>query len=358
MLGLAKSLLDEPELEAFDADPWLLNTPAGIVDLRTGAVGPHDPEKRCTMLCAVTPEPWDAENAPLWKGFLARLTDGSAGFMRYLQEVAGMSAVGDVYEESMVISYGPGGNGKSTLFGTWMAVLGDYAGTIRPELLIARANGQEAFGLEQVRGKRLVVAAETDEGAKLSASVMKRLTSRDPINANPKGKDPFTFNPTHTLVLHTNHLPRLRSLDEGTKRRIAIAPFDQVIPADVVITDFGKKLVEQEGGRILGWIIAGARSFHDADRKLEQPEEVVKATQGYFASEDWISSFLDERCEIGEGFSEAGGELYASYRAWGELNGEYLRRGRDFAAELEKRGFKKVKRRVGATWQGIRINDG
>lgn len=355
MLGLAKSLLDEPDIETFDADPWLLNTPAGIVDLRTGETGPHDPGAFCTMICAVSPEAWDAEAAPMWTSFLDRLTSGSEGYRDYLQMVAGMSAVGAVYEEGMVVPYGPGGNGKSTLAGAWMHVLGDYAGTIRPELLLTRANGQEAFGLEQVRGKRLVVAAETDEGAKLSASIMKRLTSRDPINANPKGKDPFTFNPTHTLVLHTNHLPRLRSLDEGLKRRIAVAPFDAVIPANMIITDFGERLVAQEGGRILGWIIAGAKAFWEADRKLKKPEEVAQATAEYFADEDWIGKFLDEKCEIDPSYTERGGELYAAYKAWAELNGEYARGGNAFAKELEKRGFEKRHTKTGKLWSGLRV---
>lgn len=357
MLGLAKSLLDEPDLESFDADPWLLNTPNGIVDLRTGEMGPHDPEKRCTMLCAVAPETWDGDTALLWDSFLDRITGGDKDFAAYLQTMAGMSAVGAVYEEGMVISHGPGSNGKSTLINARAAVLGDYAGTIRPELLMARVNGQEAFGLEQVRGKRLVVAAETDEGAKLSASVMKRLTSRDPINANPKGKDPFTFNPTHTLVLHTNHLPRLRSLDEGTKRRIAIAPFDGVISATEVITDFGKRVFEQEGGMILGWIIEGARAFWKAERRLKQPEKVRRATDEYFNGEDWIAAFLDEKCETGKAFTERSCDLYAAYKAWTELNGEYTQSGKKFSLELEKRGFIKERVEKGMMWFGIRVSD-
>lgn len=355
MLSLARSLLDEPDIETFDADPWLLNTPAGIVDLRTGEIGPHDPLAFCTMICSVEPEPWDPTKASLWAGFLKQMTNDSAPYARYLQMVAGMAAIGYVYEASMLIPYGPGRNGKSTLVGVWLVVFGDYAGTIRPELLLSQGNGKEAFGMEQVRGKRLVVAAETDEGAKLSVSIMKRLTSDDPISANPKGKDPFTFNPTHTLVLHTNHLPRLRSLDEGLKRRIAVAPFDKVIPPQNVIAAFGKRLVEQEGGQILGWIIEGAKMFYEAGCKLEKPAEVLQATAEYFDSEDWFHAFLEEKCEIDPSYSERAGELYACYRAWAELNGEYVRRGNEFSKELEKRGFEKRKGMTGATRFGLRI---
>jgi len=291
----------------------------------------------------------------MWEAFIERMTGGDKDFARYLQMVAGMAAVGKVYEEGMLISHGPGGNGKSTLVGAWSAVLGDYAETIRPELLMARANGQEAFGMDAVRGKRLVTVGETEEGARLSASVMKRLASRDDISANPKGKPPFTFTPTHTLVLHTNYLPRLRSLDAGTRRRIAIAPFTETIQADEMITDYGTRLFEREGDRILGWIIKGAKMFWDAERKLSQPEIVVKATRNYFEGEDWIGNFLNEKCEEGPNYSESGSILYAEYRAWAEANGEYVRRGNDFAKELEKRGFEKRRGKKGSTWSGIQI---
>lgn len=355
LLKLTAPLVMEKDIESFDPDPWLLNTPAGIVDLRTGEVAPHDPDKRCTKLCAVLPTRGDT---PLWSALLARMTNGSEAFTQYLQRLFGMAAVGAVYEEGMVIPYGPGGNGKSTLTGAISGVLGDYAGTIRPELLLTRANGAEPFGLEQVYRKRLVVAAETDEGAKLSISIVKRLTSRDPINANPKQKDPFSFNPTHTLILHTNHLPRLRSLDGGTRRRIAVAPFENVIPGGEMIPDYGKRLQEQEGGMILGWVIEGARLFWAAGCKLAKPEAVQTATKAYLEAEDWLNGFLEDRCEADPKFYVRGADLYAAYRAWAELNGEYVRRNNDFAAELEKRGFRKEHKKVGSVWFGLRQLEG
>lgn len=136
-LRLAQALMKRHALSDFDADPWLLNTPGGMVDLRTGRMRPHDPAALCTAITHLAPAP-DAD-APRYTQFLYRITGGDGELCDYLQRVAGMALVGEVYEEGITICHGPGGNGKSTLFGLWQDVLGDYAGTIRPELLVPRA---------------------------------------------------------------------------------------------------------------------------------------------------------------------------------------------------------------------------
>lgn len=353
MLGLARALMEEPDQAVFDPDPWQLNTPAGVVDLRTGEVKPHDSACMCTMITSVAPDP--EMPMPLFTDFLNRLTNNDPEYVRYLQIMAGMAAVGKVYEEGMVISHGPGGNGKSTLFGAWLEVLGTYAVTIRPELLMSRVGGQEIIGLAEVRGKRLVIAAETEEGAKMSVSVMKRLTSRDPISARALYKDPMTFVPTHTLVMHTNFLPRLRSLDGGTRRRMAIAPFTMSLKPDEVIKDFGDKLIREEGPAILRWIIEGAMIFHKAHMTLDKPAVVRQATEDYLRNEDWLNNFLTDCCVVEDGAAEYSAKLYAAYKQWAEQNTEYRRSSKDFAAELEKRGFERKRFKQGVKVLGVKV---
>lgn len=352
-LDLAKPMLESHRLEDFDADPWALNTPGGIVDLKTGKLRAHDAAALCTACTAVAPA---GGKTPMYSDFMRRITNADADFERYLQDVAGMALVGAVYEEGMVISYGPGGNGKSTLFGAWKDVLGDYAGGIRQELLVVKGSGAEAFGLEQVRGKRLVIAGETDEGANMSVSIMKRLTSRDEINANPKGRDPFSFKPTHTLVLHTNHLFKLRSLDGGTRRRIAVAPFETTIAPEQMVTNFGEQLVAQEGPQILAWMIEGAKRFCANRCKIKKPEIVKQSTAAYLDREDWLKAFLSECTR--EGTKVKSAELYGRYVTWATSNGEKMpRRSNDFAAALEARGYERRHTNIGNMWLGLEVTE-
>ena len=352
---LLRSELPLRDVALLDPDPWALNTPGGIVDLRTLTVGPSNPEAMCTHITGTVM----AEGpCPMWHSFLKDATMGDRDLEQYLQLVAGMSAVGEVYEEGLIMVYGPGGNGKSTMFGTLMKVLGDYATTIRSSVLMERRNGSEPYGLEAARGRRMVLMSELDEGARMSVSTMKTLTSRDKIQANPKFHEIFSFMPTHKLILHTNHLPRLGQLDGGTKRRIAIVPF-RCPPKEgkACIPDLSQKLVEKEGPQILAWICEGAKLFWEAGCIVQKPEAVIRATGEYLDGEDWLGHFLEECCEVTgrTGDLTSGSALYSRYVRWAEENGEYKRRNRDFTQELKNRGLKSKKTPKCIVWCGIKL---
>ena len=355
VLSLAQSLMEEEDQAIFDADPWLLNTPEGVIDLRTGEMKPHDSAYMCTMMTAVAPDP--QMKKPLFDKFLYQLTGGDDEYADYLQLVAGMTAVGKVYEEGLVISHGPGSNGKSTFFGAWQQALGSYATTISAELLMAHQPGREVIGMAEVRGKRLVISSETEEGAKLGVSVMKRLTSRDPISARALYQNPITFIPTHTLVLHTNFLPSLKSLDGGTRRRIAVAPFTMALKPDEVIKDFGDRLMREEGPAILRWIVEGAVRFYKADMTITAPATVVKATEDYLSNEDWFQAFIEDCCELGEDRNVMQTRLYEKYVKRARDNNEYVRSNKVFSAELEKRGYKRKRMNAGMRVEGVGLVD-
>lgn len=352
LLTLSAALVHEPNPEQYDADGWSLNTPDGIVDLKTGALRQHDLRARCTKVtsCGLT-----GGDEAKWEAFLDHLTGGDADFKRYLQLLAGMAAVGEVYEEGLVISHGSGGNGKSTFFGALRRVLGDYAKSVNPDVLVTNGVKTDQSYVAALRGVRLAILSETEEGAHFSVSQMKRLTSRDAISARALYKDPIEFLPTHTTIMHTNHLPKLDSLDGGTKRRIAVAFFPATLPPAQVITDYERILVRDCGPAILRWIAEGAKLFWAAECRLEKPACVVEATRRYIEDEDWLGHFLLECCEEREDATAYGGELYNAYQRWAEAQGEYVRKGSDFARALEVRGHCKKHTKHGRLWKGVKL---
>lgn len=354
LLKLAQAIVYDGAPETYDADGWSLNTPEGIIDLHTGAIRPHDPQARCTKITSVSP---GDESAERWQGFLDHITGGDAEFARYLQTLSGMAAVGEVCEEGLCISHGPGGNGKSTFFGALRSVLGDYARGINADVLVSSGGRPDLSYVAALRGVRLAVMGETDEGAHFSLALMKRLTSRDTISARALYKDPIEFSPTHTIIMHTNHLPRLSSLDEGTKRRIAVAPFPATLPPEKIITNFEQVLVRESGPAIMKWIVDGARMFFEAGCKLKKPACVLRETAKYTAGEDWMAQFMSECCELGEGLEAPGSALYQAYSLWAKANGEYVRRNRDFALALEIKGCVRARRKTGSVWTGIGIRE-
>jgi len=108
----------------WDADPWLLNTPAGTVDLRTGKVSKHDPEDRLTKITGTAPD-WKCPT-PRWTRFLETVTNGNRELIGYLQRVAGYSLTGSTREHSLFFLYGTGANGKSTFVSVITSCAGEY----------------------------------------------------------------------------------------------------------------------------------------------------------------------------------------------------------------------------------------
>ena len=353
LTNILKSIANEPRTDSFDADPWALNTPDGLVDLRTGEISAHDPKARCTKCTAVSP---GSMGAAKWMDFISYITGGDDDFAIYLQTLAGMAAVGKVYEEGLVISYGKGGNGKSTFFGVLSSVFGDYARTINADVLAPYPGSRpDQSYIAALRGVRLSILSETEESAYMSGSQLKRITSRDKISARALYKDPMEFIPTHTTIMHTNHLPRLGTLDGGTKRRIAVAPFPATLPPDQVITEYQGVLFRECGPAVLRWVIDGAVRFYGNGCKLPKAKCVQQATAKYIQDEDWLDTFLLESCVVGSSYTAMGSELYHAYQVWAGANGIHAKRARDFAAALEQHDFVKKRTAKGAIWNGLSV---
>ena len=293
----------------------------------------------------------------MFSDFMKRVTVGNKELEQYLQEVAGMCVIGHVLRENLIIAYGSGGNGKSTLFNLLARVLGDYSGAISAETLIVnnRQNKQPEYA--ELRGKRLIIAAELEEGTRLDTAVVKKLCSTDPIYAAKKFKDPFQFTPSHTISLYTNHLPKIGTNDKGTWDRIIAIPFlANFRGMEGEILNYADYLFENCGGAVLTWIINGARRFIDNNYKIAMPQCVQQAIEQYRNNNDWIGNFLEECCEIGGQYKQKSGELYQRYRAYCEGIGEYCRSNADFNnALLSMDGIEIKKTKTGSFVFGLQI---
>ena len=339
-------------VDDLDADPYALNTPAGIVDLRTGELHPSDPAALCTKATAVTP---GTEGADLWRGFLDTICCGDNEPADYLQAVAGMAALGKVFTETLLIATGDGGNGKSTFFNTLARVLGDYSTSVRPALLMT-GNQNNGAELAALRGVRLALAAETEEGQRLDVATVKALCSTDRVAANPKYKAPFSFIPSHTLVLYTNFLPRVGSSDRGTWSRLTVLPFNAHLRDTAgERKDFAEILFNRAGGAVLSWMIEGARRFIANGYKLTPPAVVREALAEYRKSCDWLGAFIEEDCELGESYAVGSTDLYQRYTAFCQVSGDYRRDSRDFASAMQSAGFVLKHTKKGNQYMGLRL---
>ena len=350
-LQAAKPMLLK-KITDFDNNEFLLNTPTGTYDLVTGKRKEHSADDFVTKMTAVSP---NDNGKDLWHKAIDEFFCGDKDLIDYVQQIVGLSAIGKVYVESLIIAYGEGSNGKSTFWNTIARVLGTYSGTISADALTVGCKRNVKPEMAELKGKRLVIAAELEEGMRLNTSIVKQLCSTDEVSAEKKYKDPFHYIPTHTLVLYTNHLPKVGANDDGTWRRLIVIPFNAKISGKNDIKNYADYLFEHAGGAVLQWIIDGAEKAIKNDFKIKPPKVVEDAIGRYRENNDWLSSFIDECCEVDASYTQKSGEFYQEYRAYCARTGEYTRSTTDFYSAIEAAGLIRKKTKSGIKILGIRL---
>ena len=236
--------------------------------------------------------------------------------------------------------------------------MGSYAGQMSADTLTVGVKRNVKPEMAELKGKRLVIAAELEEGMRLNTSMIKQLCSTDEIFAEKKYKDPFRFIPSHTLVLYTNHLPKVGASDDGTWRRLIVIPFNAKIEGSSDIKNYTDYLVKNCGEYVLQWIIEGAEQVIANGFDIPLPACVKAAIRSYRDNNDWLNNFLTECCEVNTGYWEKSGCLYQEYREYCVSNGEWTRSTTDFYAALDQAGYAKVKRQSGMYIHGLKLKPG
>jgi putative DNA primase/helicase len=335
-------------VEQFDQDDWILNTPDGLVDLRTGLTKPHNPIDYCTKTTLGSP----IGECHRWREFLGEVTDQDVQLIDYLQRLVGYCLTGSTREHSLHFLYGTGGNGKSVFLDTVTGVLGDYAKTAPMETFTESRNDRHPTELAMLQGARLVVAQETEQGKRWAQSRIKALTGGDRIAARRMRQDFFEYNPKFKLLIAGNAKPKLDTVDEAMRRRFHIIPFTvQILPEDRD-KELTSKLRE-EGPGILAWAIEGCLEYQKVG--LNPPAKVIEATDAYLESQDVFSEWLETECECGPGLWETPTMLYGSWRRFADRNNERVGRQSDFRERMEAKGFHQMKNNVyGRHWAGVK----
>lgn len=336
VLDLASALLPFAHTVAdLDADPYLLNTANGTLDLRTFQSRRHDPADRCTKVTRAAYEP--SACSQMWQTFIDTVLPDE-GVRGYLQRLAGLSLLGKVTEHVFTVSTGTGANGKSTCFSALLNALGDYGHAAESDLFMqAKANPNGASpALMGLRGKRLVVVSETERDQRLAVALMKNLTGGDVITARPLYGKPVTFPPSHTSVMVTNFLPKVAGDDPAVWRRIRVIPFDVVIPAEDRDGLLGERL-ELAADTILTWAVDGYRQY--AATGLSEPEAVLNATGDYRHASDAIARFVAETCYLSPHACALTGELFTRWTQWAVEEGVEPLSAKKFGQALDGHGY-------------------
>jgi putative DNA primase/helicase len=337
-------------VDQWDTDPWLLNTPAGTANLRTGEIHPHQREQYHTKITAASL----GGECPRWLKFLDRITAGNHELQSFLQRVIGYSLTGITIEHSLFFCYGTGANGKSVFVRTNTELLGDYAKTAPTSTFTATNTEQHPTDLAGLRGVRFVSATETEEDTRWAEAKIKSLTGGDRIAARFMRQDFFEYVPQFKLFVAGNRKPGLRSVDEAIRRRLHLIPFTVTIPEGERDLRLADKLKAEWPG-ILRWAIEGCLAWQREG--LNPPAVVRNATSDYFAAEDAIGRWLEDRCITGAGYWTPVASLFANWQRWSAQTGEQEGSQKRFTQQLEARGFQRHRTARGRGFMGIALRE-
>ncbi|MCW3474683.1 phage/plasmid primase, P4 family [Limobrevibacterium gyesilva] len=329
----------------FDADPWVLNTPGGVINLQTEEMRPHRLSDLHTKVAGAIP----GGGCPRWLTFLREITHGDVDLIAYLQRWAGYSLTGIIRENAFLFAWGPGGNGKSVLLDTLAAVLGDYATTAMADVFTVGRNEQHPTHVASLRGARMVVVPETEEGRPWAESRIKSMTGGDRISARVMRGDPFEFSPQFKLWIAGNHRPLLRNPDPAMRRRLHLIPMTFV--PDKPDRGLPEALKAELPG-ILAWAIKGCVAWQREG--LGEPAIVRDAGAEYFAEQDSIASWFDEQCVRDANATASARALFNDWSDYAKARGEEAGTEKRFSERLQRHAAKK-RTNKGVVFPGIKL---
>jgi len=340
--------------EQFDADPFVLNTPAGIVDLRTGQLRPHDPEALCTRVTNGSPEP--QARAERWERFLREIFAEDNDLIAYVQKACATAMLGYNRQQVLYILYGTGANGKSVFLNTLLWTLGDYGGNIPRDALLVQSQAQDArrTAYASLVGIRFAVLDELEDRSRLSSTALKDLTSNNPQAARALYENYRQIRLSCTPFVGTNTKPEITEHSLGTWRRLRLIPFSVTIPPERRDAELEATLRTEADG-IMAWLLDGLLGYWQDG--LVEPPAVAQATEQYRAEEDALLEWLNERTESYPRAVTPAKELYQDYTRWAEDNGipEAERLGeKAFTMQLTAHGFPSGQARIGGRKMKVR----
>lgn len=281
----------------FDEDPWLLCAGNGVVDLRTGELHPHDPD--LLMLRRTKVDYLPGATHPDWDQALRAFPDTDTAAWAQIVLGTGVTGQAATSDEAHFL-IGGGANGKTTIIGACRFALGEYAKVISASLLGGAAPGHPTIKMELFR-LRLAIVEELQEGHLLDEGRVKEITGSAEIVAYRMRQDPVTFPPSHTLVVSSNHTPKVRGTDTGIWRRLRLVPFPHTFTGTAADPMLRQRLhtgrAQQQA--VLAWLIDGALAYHRASQVIPSPPTVVQdATQQWRTEADEVASFLRQYYDL------------------------------------------------------------
>jgi putative DNA primase/helicase len=325
----------------WDAQPHLIAFKNCVYNTQTGQIisNPHAIRK-LYLTKSVSAKYNEGAGCPLWLNFLDTIFLGDQALIAFAQKLAGLSLSGSVQEELLIFAHGEGANGKTTFLNVLSKIFADYHVDIDPSILIkSRANDQrlKLENTANLRGKRLATANEIPEMSSYDDSIVKQLSSRDPVPFKQIYQSAGSFIPSHLLWVRANHKPRFNVNDGGMLRRLVLIPFAHHFPPETRINRYEDILLKEAPG-ILNWLIAGLEDYRK-NGLGEYPQSVCLALEEYRNECDLLAQFMQETYLKVPGPGVLLKNVVSQYNLWAPQNGYKPSNARNLGKLLRDHGW-------------------
>lgn len=337
---------------AFDSNPYEINLLNGLLNLETQELTPHDPAQLVTKLAPVNWIP-DAP-CPFWEALIDEITCRDRALAAYHQRLCGYCSTGSTQEEVMPILYGGGSNGKSRYLAALRDILGpgEYALTLGTGSILNSKYHGIRCDLRLLEGMRTVFAIEANKSSTLDQAVVKTIVAADEISARALRQNPVQFVPQAKIIMAVNHLPALVGNDHGMRRRIQVVPFRKRFNGSVKKEEIEGRIKAEKDG-IFAWMVRGFQEWRK--QGLNPPEVVLEATEEYFATNDHIGGYLNERTVESPEATAPVGDLHKDYEAWAHDCGLKPLGKHQFSDLLRARGLEQDRKNSTRFWKGVAL---
>lgn len=355
--------------DIWDRDKWLRAVPNGVIDLHTGTLRPGQPTDYIRTSCPTFWEGIDAP-APRWEKFLQEIFDDRSpedriAIIGFLQRLFGYGVTGEVVEHIFVVLYGEDGrNGKDTIQNALSHVLGDISGAISKDVLLdtgkIKAAGSATPHLSDLQGRCIAWASEPEKGARFNVGQIKELSGGGKIPTRGLFEKRITkIDPTHLLVLLTNHKPHADANDTPFWDRLRLITFNMRFVDTPKEKNERKKdpmlwkELQAEASGILAWLVRGCLEWQE--QGLNTPPSVLSDGNQYRHEEDTMQKFIDECCIVVPYAKAKASLLYQTYCNWCSAGKMHPLNSTNFGLQIGKKKFEKKRLLDGFYYIGIGV---